>query len=56
MNLDVVNLRQEQESDENLAAMIKYLEGDTLPDDETLSRKLVLESSKFEMIDGVLQF
>ena len=34
--------------------MINYLDKGTLPDDERQARKLVLESSQYDMVDGVL--
>ena len=36
--------------------MIKYLENGELPEDERISKSIVLESPKFSIIDGVLYF
>ena len=43
-----------QRKDPDLSSIIDYLEKDTLPDDEKKAKKLLLESSQYDMLDGVL--
>ena len=50
------DIKQEQRSDPDLLPMIEYLESGKLPAEEQTSRKIVIESPKFELIDGVLYF
>ena len=50
------DIKQEQRSDPDLLPMIEYLESGKLPAEEQTSRKIVTESPKFELIDGVLYF
>ena len=50
------DIKQEQQSDPDLLPLIKYLESGKLPAEEQTSRKIVIESPKFELIDGVLYF
>ena len=45
-----------QRADANLQPIFHYLEKGELPADEKKARKLVLESSRFSIIDGVLYF
>ena len=43
-----------QREDADMAAMRAYLQYGTLPDEEKLSRRVVLESKQFEVVEGVL--
>ena len=43
-----------QRSDPDLLQIIELLEGGTLPSDEKLARKLVLEQDQYDIIDGIL--
>ena len=43
-----------QREDADMAAMTVYLQYGTLPDEEKLSRRIVLESKLYEVIEGVL--
>ena len=43
-----------QREDADMAAMTVYLQYGTLPDEEKLSRRIVLESKQYEVIEGVL--
>ena len=43
-----------QRVDEELIPVFNYLESDVLPSDEKQARKLVMERSNFEVIDGIL--
>ena len=47
-------VRRLQEENSSYAEMIAYLTRGDLPDDELASRKVVLESKQFQVIDGVL--
>ena len=38
----------------NLAQYLAYLEHNTLPDDDSAAKRIVLESRRTEVIDGVL--
>ena len=53
---DKVELREKQEGDSELGAMISYLKHGELPNDQKLARRIVLESSKFEIVDDILHF
>ena len=50
------NIKQEQRSDPDLLPLIEYLETGKLPAGEQTSKKIVIESPKFDLIDGVLYF
>ena len=50
------DIKQEQWSDSDLLPLIEYLEIGKLPVDEQISKKIVAESPKFDLIDGVLYF
>ena len=50
------DIKQEQRSDSDLLPLIECLETGKLPVDDQLSRKVVAESPKFDLIDGVLYF
>ena len=39
-----------QQNDFDMASMITYLKSGTLPDDEKLSHRIVLESKQFELV------
>ena len=56
VSIDKVELRERQEADSDLFAMIQYLEHEELPSDQKSARRIVLESSKYDIIDGVLYF
>ena len=45
---------QLQKADLDLCRLLEYLESGTLPDNEQVARKLILESCQFDVIDGVL--
>ena len=47
---------QLQRKDEELAPIFKYLEDNALPSDMCQATKLALESSRFDIIDGVLYY
>ena len=47
-------ITEHQRKDPNLFPIICYLEKGTLPDNERESRRLVLESFQYDMVDGVL--
>ena len=42
--------------DSTLVTMLEYLERDALPTDEKLARRVVMESGKYEVVQGVLYF
>ena len=48
------SFRVEQLKDLELACIVRYLENDELPDDPELSRRVVLKSCLFMLVDGVL--
>ena len=50
------DIKQEQRSDPDLLSLIEYLETGKLPIEEQTSKKIVAESPKFDLIDGVLYF
>ena len=50
------DIKQEQRSDSDLLLLIEYLETGKLPADEQTSKKIVTESPRFGLIDGVLYF
>jgi len=52
MTLD--QLRDSQLEDTELAVMMLYLREGILPDDDKQSRKIVLESKNFELVEGTL--
>ena len=45
-----------QKGDIKLVGMFRYLEQSVLPTDEKLARKIVMESSKYEVIKGFFNF
>ena len=47
---------QLQRKDEEFAPIFRYLEDGFLPNDEHKAKKLVLEKSRFDVIDGVLYY
>lgn len=47
---------QLQRKDEEFAPIFRYLEDDILLDDEHKAKKLVLEKSRFDVIEGVLYY
>ena len=47
---------QTQRSDPILKEIIEYLEEGNLPDDEKRARRLVIERSRFEILDGILHY
>ena len=47
---------QLQRKDEEFAPIFRYLEDGFLPNDEHKAKKLVLEKSRFDVIDGVLHY
>ena len=47
-------VRELQLKDPNLALYLSYLEQNTLPDDDHVAERIVLESRRMEVIDGVL--
>ena len=52
VNLDEVRTRHME--DPELITMMSYLQDEFLPDDDNHSRKIVLESKNFELVEGVL--
>ena len=50
------DIRKEQRSDPDLLPLIEYLENSKLPPEEQASKRIVMESPKFDLIDGVLYF
>ena len=40
--------------DPDLALYLSYLESNTSPDDEGVAKRIILESRRIEVIDGVL--
>ncbi len=44
-----------QEADENLRTVLQYLRNGTLPESEVLAKKVVLEATQYDIINGVLQ-
>lgn len=53
---DVADLKEEQKKDPELAAMLRYLQDGTLPEDEKSAKRIVAESKQDDVIDGVLHF
>ena len=49
--VDIANL---QHQDPQLSDVLRYLEEGSLPSDDRLARRLVLEQESFEVVDGVL--
>ena len=47
---------QLQQKDEEFAPIFRYLEDGILPDDEHQAKKLALEKSRFDVIEGVLYY
>ena len=47
---------QLQRKDEEFAPIFRYLEDGILPDDEHKAKKLALEKSRFDVIEGVLYY
>ena len=47
-------ISESQHKSPELSPMIEYLEKGTLPEDEKISKNLVLEHSQYELLDGVL--
>ena len=43
-----------QRQDEELAPILHYLEEGILPSDDHCAKRLALEKSRFDMIDGIL--
>ena len=56
VHIDTVELQAKQKSDPELAAMINYLTEGVLPADDKFAKRIVFESSRYEMIDGILNF
>ena len=50
------DMAEQQRRDTKLKVVIEYIEQDVLPSDEKLARKVVLERSRFSLMDGVLYF
>ena len=50
------DIKREQRTDHDLLPLIEYLETGKLPAEEQISKKIVAESPKFDLIDGVLYF
>ena len=46
--------RSQQQGDPDLQAMMVYLEEGKLPEEDKVARRLVMESSSYELLDGVL--
>ena len=51
---DLAKFSSYQQEDPEMASMFAYLVNDILPEDDKVSRRLVLESKQFEVTDGVL--
>ena len=47
-------IRDMQLKDSDLAGYLAYLESNTLPDEASIAKKIVMESRRMEVIDGVL--
>ena len=47
-------LIEHQERDADLQPILTYLKSGTLPEDENLAKKIVLESAQYDVISGVL--
>ena len=52
----VGEIREAQKGDAALVVMCVYLEHGVLPADEKLAKKVVMESGKYEVIQGILYF
>lgn len=52
----VQEIRVAQRSDTTLTSMFEYLERGVLPSDEKFAKRLVMESSRYEVIQGVLYY
>ena len=53
---DVPSMGDLQRQDQELAARILYMETGTLPDDNRVAKKLMLDTSNFTVLNGVLYF
>ena len=49
-------MKHSQYQDPNLQPMLTYLDKGSLPDDEKQAKQLLLERSRFDLIDGVLHY
>ena len=52
----VDEIRRLQREDSELVTIFQYLEDGKLPDTDTSARRLALEKSRYEIIDGILYF
>ena len=52
----VSEIAEQQRRDSELSPIIKYLEDGTIPTEKKLARRLVMERSRFDIIDGVLYY
>ena len=52
--IDLEEVIKCQMEDSDMSAMITYLQDGTLPEDQNKSRRIVLESKQFEVVEGVL--
>ena len=52
----VRELAEQQRSDPDLAAIIAYLEKGVLPESEAAAKRLVLERSRYSVVDGILHY
>ena len=50
----LLEIKVQQRKDSELSEMILYLEKDQLPEDAAKAKKIALESSQYELLDGVL--
>ena len=47
-------MTEHQENDETLQPMLAYLKEGTLPEEEATAKNLVLESTQYDILNGVL--
>ena len=52
----VSEIAEQQRQDPELSPIIKYLEDGTIPTEKKLARRLVMEHSRFDVVDGVLYY
>ena len=50
------DIQQQQQRDPELLPLINYLRSGELPEEEKAARKIVMESAKYDLMDGILYF
>lgn len=50
------DIQQQQQRDPELLPLISYLRRGELPEEEKAAKKIVMESAKYELMDGILHF